>query len=140
MHLFRCRILKKDVHLKQRWFFIGKSKTKSSSNRVVPISRITLPYFEHWMAKPGPTLLTRDDGIPLSYAAMRDRFALVMKLSRCQHTPGECRHTCATWFDDLPANRLSVKLILGHAVTDITQKHYTHKTIAQLRKTIDLLK
>ena len=135
-----CRVLKKDVHLKQRWFFIGKSKTKSSSNRIVPISRITLPYFEHWMAKPGSTLLTRDDGIPLSYAAMRDRFALVMKLSRCNHTPGECRHTCATWFDELPANRLSVKLILGHAVTDITQKHYTHKTIAQLRKTIDLLK
>lgn len=135
-----CRVLKKDVHLKQRWFFIGKSKTKSSSNRIVPISRITLSYFEHWMSKPGATLLTRDDGIPLSYAAMRDRFALVMKLSRCQHTPGECRHTCATWFDDLPANPLCVKLILGHSVTDITQKHYTHKTIAQLRKTIDLLK
>lgn len=135
-----CRLLKSDVHLKQRWFWIGKSKTKSSSNRVVPISKITLPYFEHWMQKPGVTLLTRDDGIPLSYAAMRDRFKLVMKLSRCQHTPGECRHTCATWFDELPANPLCVKLILGHAVTDITQKHYTHKTIAQLRKTIDLLK
>lgn len=135
-----CRALKKDVHLKQRWFFIGKSKTKSSSNRVVPISRITLPYFEHWMQKPGATLITRDNGIPLSYAALRDRFKLIMKLSRCKHTPGECRHTCATWFDELPANPLCVKLILGHVVTDITKKHYTHKTVAQLRKTIDLLK
>ena len=135
-----CRVLKSDVHLKQRWFWIGKSKTKSSSNRIVPISKITLPYYEHWMQKPGPTLLTRDNGIPLSYAALRDRFNLIMKLSRCNHTPGECRHTCATWFDELPANPLCVKLILGHIVTDITKKHYTHKTIAQLRKTIDLLK
>ena len=135
-----CRVLKSDVHLKQRWFFIGKSKTKSSSNRIVPISKITLPYFEHWMQKPGATLLTRDDGMPMTYAAMRDRFKLIMKLSRCHHTPGECRHTCATWFDELPANPLCVKLILGHAVTDITQKHYTHKTVAQLRKAIDLLR
>lgn len=133
-------VLKKDVSLKRRIFKIGKSKTKSSSNRIVPISKITLPYYEHWMQKPGPTLLTRDNGIPLSYAALRDRFNLIMKLSRCNHTPGECRHTCATWFDELPANPLCVKLILGHVVTDITKKHYTHKTVAQLRKTIDLLK
>lgn len=36
-------------------------------------------------------------------------------------------------------NLVCVKLILGHKVKDITKGVYTHKTIAQLRKTIDLL-
>lgn len=37
------------------------------------------------------------------------------------------------------ANAKCVKLILGHAEKDVTKGVYTHKTIAQLRKTIDLL-
>lgn len=63
----------------------------------------------------------------------------MVRAARCQHTPHECRHTLATWFDNVKANAHCVKLILGHAEKDITKGVYTHKTIAQLRKTIDLL-
>lgn len=132
-------ILKTDVKLKQRYFIVRDSKTEAGRNRVVPISRKTLPYFEHWMQMPGKTLITKPDGNAMPYRTYRLKFKAVMQASRCKHTPHECRHTLATWLDNAGANELSIKRILGHAAKGVTQKVYTHKSIAQLRKAIDLL-
>lgn len=132
-------VLKKDVSLKRRIFKIGKSKTESSSNRIIPISKRTLPYFEFWMQQPGSHLIMLDDVTPINYRLLFARFKKVMQVTHCKHTPHECRHTLATWLDNTKANPHCVKLILGHAEKDITKGVYTHKTIAQLRKTIDLL-
>ena len=132
-------VLKADVKLKQRYFIIRESKTEAGRNRVVPISRKTLPYFEYWMQMPGKTLITNVDGNAVPYRTYRLRFKAVMKASRCKHTPHECRHTLATWLDNAGANELSIKRILGHAAKGVTQKVYTHKSIAQLRKAIDLI-
>lgn len=132
-------VLKKDVSLKRRIFKIGKSKTESSSNRIIPISKRTLPYFEFWMQQPGSHLIMLDEMTPINYRLLFARFRKVMQVTHCNHTPHECRHTLATWFDNTKANLHCVKLILGHAEKDITKGVYTHKTIAQLRKTIDLL-
>lgn len=132
-------VLKKDVSLKRRIFKIGKSKTESSSNRIIPISKRTLSYFEFWMSLPGSHLIMLDDVTPINYRLLFSRFNKVMQVTHCNHTPHECRHTLATWFDNTKANLHCVKLILGHAEKDITKGVYTHKTIAQLRKTIDLL-
>ena len=63
----------------------------------------------------------------------------VMKAARCNHRMHECRHTCATWLDDKGANKLAIKRILGHATQDITDGVYTHKSLHQLKKAIDLL-
>lgn len=132
-------VLKKDVSLKRRIFKIGKSKTESSSNRIIPISKRTLPYFEFWMSLPGSHLIMLDDVTPINYRLLFARFKKVMRVTHCKHNPHECRHTLATWLDNTKANPHCVKLILGHAEKDITKGVYTHKTIAQLRKTIDLL-
>ena len=88
---------------------------------------------------PGKNLITKPDGNAMPYRTYRLRFKAVMKASRCKHTPHECRHTLATWLDNAGANELSIKRILGHAAKGVTQKVYTHKSIAQLRKAIDLI-
>lgn len=133
-------VLKKDVSLKRRIFKIGKSKTEHSSYRIIPISKRVLPYWEYWMQQPGSHLIMLDDITPINYRLLFARFKKVMRAAHCKHNPHECRHTLATWFDAVPkANLVCVKLILGHKVKDITKGVYTHKTIAQLRKTIDLL-
>lgn len=131
-------ILKADVKLGKRFFKIGQAKTESSSNRMVPINPKVLPYFEYWMSKEGKTLITIE-GNPISYGQLLRRFDKVMAESRCKHKPHECRHTCATWLDDKEANKLSIKRILGHATGDITDRVYTHKSLRQLKKAIDLL-
>lgn len=75
----------------------------------------------------------------ITFHKFRRMFDRVMTASRCKHTPHECRHTLATWLDNAGANELSIKRILGHTAKGVTQKVYTHKSIAQLRKAIDLI-
>ncbi len=131
-------ILKADVKIRSRFFLVRDSKTSAGRNRMVPISRKTLPYFEYWLTKPGKTLITID-GESIYYKRYLDKFKKVMLTSRCKHLPHECRHTCATWLDDRGANKLTIKRILGHASQDVTDGVYTHKDLRQLKKAIDLL-
>lgn len=131
-------IRKDDVKLKSRVYRIRDSKTRAGRNRLVPISRKALPYYEYWMNTPGKTLITHN-GKQVSYHKFLDLFYAVMDAARCKHKPHECRHTCATWLDDKGANKLSIKKILGHATQDITDGVYTHKDLRQLKKAIDLL-
>lgn len=132
-------ILKSDVKLHSRTYKVRHSKTKAGQNRIVPIAKKMKPYYDWWMQQPGKTLVTDDKGNALTYNRFRRMFNKVMKASHCHHTPHECRHTCATWLDDKGANKLSIKRILGHATTDITDCIYTHKHVIQLKKAIDLL-
>ena len=130
--------LKADVKLKSRYFLVRDSKTEAGRNRMVPISRKVIGYYEWWLSQDGRTLVTVD-GKAVSYSRFLKLFYRVCEAARCKHKPHECRHTCATWLDDKGANKLSIKRILGHATTDITDGVYTHKSLAQLKKAIDLL-
>lgn len=132
-------VLKEDVKLFNRFFKIRESKTAAGENRLVPISKKSLPYFEEWMRTPGKYLISDDDGRRITYRRFKKHFDKVMKASRCHHTPHECRHTCATWLDNKGANKLATKRILGHAAQGVTDGVYTHKDLRQLKKAIDLL-
>ena len=132
-------VRKADVKLKQRYFIVRDSKTEAGRNRAVPISRKALPYFRAWMDKPGKTLITVDDGAALSYHRFRARFDNVMDATSCHHTPHECRHTCATMLDNAGANETAVKRILGHASQGVTKGVYTHKSLHELKKAIDMI-
>lgn len=131
-------ILKADIKLKSRYFLVRDSKTEAGRNRMVPISRKVIGYYEWWLSLDGRTLVAVD-GKQVSYSKFLKLFYRVCEAARCKHKPHECRHTCATWLDDKGANKLSIKRILGHATTDITDGVYTHKSLAQLKKAIDLL-
>lgn len=132
-------ILKNDVKLRQRYFIVRESKTAAGRNRAVPISKKTLPFFEFWMQQPGKHLITNDDGSLLTYHQYRARFDAVMVASKCKHTPHECRHTCATMLDNAGANETAIKRILGHASQGVTKRVYTHKSLHELKKAIDLI-
>lgn len=131
-------VKKADVKLQQRYYIIRDSKTAAGRNRAVPISRKVLPYFKLWMEQPGQTLISDEKG-PLTYHRFRSRFDKVMEVTRCKHTPHECRHTCATWLDNAGANDTAVKRILGHASQGVTKGVYTHKSLHELKRAIDLL-
>lgn len=132
-------VQKSDVKLYSRTYKIRHSKTKAGQNRLVPISKKVLAYYQWWMSQPGKTLISTSDGEPLTYSQFRRYFNSVMTAAHCHHTPHECRHTCATWLDDKGANKIAIKRILGHAIQDVTDGIYTHKNVRQLKKAIDLL-
>lgn len=132
-------VRKADVKLKQRYFIVRESKTEAGENRAVPISRKALPYYQLWMQEPGKTLITDNNGEQLSYHRFRARFDKVMDATSCHHTPHECRHTCATMLDNAGANDTAVKRILGHALQGVTKGVYTHKSLHELKKAIDMI-
>ena len=57
----------------------------------------------------------------------------------CKHTIHDTRHTFASLLDAV-ASPNALRSLLGHKQGDITTRVYTHKTIRELRKTIELLK
>lgn len=87
-------------------------------------------------------LLYRDTNeylFTISYTTFRKHFKDIMKQLNCKHTIHDTRHTFASLLDAVaPPNAL--RSLLGHKQGDITTRVYTHKTIRELRKTIELLK
>ena len=132
-----------DVKLKQRYFVVRESKTEAGRDRVVPIHKSVLEHYEYFMSKSVKknvtTLIVDENGSTVSYNKFRGIFAQIMQLVKCKHTPHECRHTCATWLDNAGANDVATKKILGHACQGVTKGVYTHKTLHELKKAIDLI-
>ena len=131
---------KADVHLRQRYIRITRSKT-AAGIRIIPIHHRILPLVEARMSRSGETLIADDTGRPYNYSRYCTVWRSVMHLIRADgHTTHDCRHTVATLLDNAGANETAKRRILGHAGGDITERVYTHKNLRQLRKCIELLK
>ena len=57
-----------------------------------------------------------------------------------EHLPHDCRHTFATRLSNYGANSTCIKKLIGHSSYTTTEKIYTHKDVAQLRRAISTLK
>ena len=131
---------KADIHLRQRYIRITRSKT-AAGIRIIPIHHRILPLVEARMDAPGETLIADDTGRPYNYSRYCTLWRQVMHLIRADgHTTHDCRHTVATLLDNAGANETAKRRILGHSGGDITERVYTHKGLRQLRKCIELLK
>ncbi len=129
------RLTPQDVKWRSHYFIVRKSKTTAGQGRAVPIHKDIYPWFVQ--RKNQAYICQHEDGTPYTYDAFRRRFDKIMGAFGMQHTPHECRHTCASMLDSSGANDTAVKKILGHACRGVTKHDYTHKTIHELRKAID---
>lgn len=121
-----------DVKIRQRCLVIRKSKTRAGI-RQVPVSKKIWPF-----------VLARIQASPWlcpcrSYDSFRRQWDKTMKALSMHHTPHETRHTAASMLDSAGINDTSVKMILGHARKGVTKAVYTHKTLSELRKAVDIL-
>ena len=57
-----------------------------------------------------------------------------------EHTCHDTRHTFVTMAKEAGMNEYILKLIVGHAVADITERIYTHRSIEQLHEEIQKIK
>lgn len=134
------QLQKADVHLRQRYIRITRSKT-AAGIRIIPIHHRIAPLIESRMKSPGDALICDGDGRPYNYGRYCTIWRSVMHLIRADgHTTHDCRHTVATLLDNAGANETANRRILGHAGGDITERVYTHKGLRQLRKCIESLK
>lgn len=122
-----------NIDLEKR-IMIGGLKTKAGKNRAIPIHKKIVPLID----LANEHLITSPKGKKFSYNNYIQRqFTPLMESLGMSHLPHDCRHTTATMLDNAEINRTIIKLILGHASQDITEKIYTHKSHEQLVQAID---
>lgn len=127
-----------DININER-YMRGGIKTAAGKNRVIPINKKILPLIQNRMGS-SEYLILNNFGKKMKYDNYkREKWERIMTDLSMKHNPHDCRHTCATLLDNAGANKLSIKRILGHASSDITDKVYTHKDIEELKKAIDLI-
>jgi integrase len=120
-----------DINRRSSYLIVRHAKTKASEGRIIPIHHRIMPIIEQ--------LHTSEYLFTISYTSFRKHFQDIMKQLNCKHTIHDTRHTFASLLDAVaPPNAL--RSLLGHKQGDITTRVYTHKTIRELRKTIELLK
>lgn len=118
----------------------GGLKTEAGKNRIVPIHPLIKEFIQKRMVE--ATSLKSDylfndvngqQGMYMTYDKYRKRFEKAMKQLNLKHRPHETRHTFITKAKENNVNEYVLKLIVGHSISDITEKTYTHRTIEQLK-------
>lgn len=110
---------------------IGGIKTTAGIDREIPIHNKTLKLVENRYKTKNELLITKKDGSPLLYRHYLDLFKDVMSNLDMDHVPYDARHTAATKLYNANVDPLLYKLILGHDVSDVTEKHYIKITASQ---------
>lgn len=109
---------------------IGGMKTAAGENRTVPIHPKIADLLRYYYDNtPGERLFYSDQiqPRPLTYDQYRKRFEKIMaRHGWPDYTPSCPRHTFATKAKERKMDETAKKLIMGHEITDVTEKHYTH--------------
>lgn len=134
-------IKREDVDL-ENLTFIGGVKTKAGKNRIVPIHSSITELVEHWYNKNGTYLICSSAGKKMCVVQYRKDFASALEYVGIKepHTPHDCRHTFTSLLDSAGVRPLLIKMLVGHARQDLTERVYTHKTIDELREAIEQIK
>lgn len=119
----------------------GGLKTEAGKNRIVPIHPLVheLVANRYSEAKALGSLYLFNDldgqqGTIMTYDKYRRRFDKVMERLKMKHRPHEARHTFISLAKDYNLNEHIIKLVVGHATEDVTEKTYTHRTVSQLQE------
>lgn len=108
---------------------ITEAKNKSSV-RSVPIHSRVLPLFCDYKDAGGNLYGCTHEGLN---KAIKTNFTGTL------HHAHDCRHTFTTKMRECGADPLVLQRLLGHASTSITERVYTHLSVDELRKNIELL-
>jgi len=142
----------KDVDL-ENWTFRGGMKTDAGENRVVPIHSciqdLVLRKYQEAEALGSPYLLNWTDpnnrnkkNLKLTYARYQKAFERIrdeLKLNP-NHRPHDGRTHFVTMAKRYGVDEYAIKYMVGHKISDITEKVYTRREFAWLREEIEKIK
>ena len=121
-----------NIHLSEK-YMVGGIKTKAGKERVIPISDKVMP-----LVRKRYNIENRFF-VDMSYTVYSRHFKTLMDSLGLSHLPHDCRHTFASMANSAGVNATSVKLIMGHASQDLTERVYTHKAIDELIAAVNLI-
>lgn len=126
-----------------QWTIIGGLKTDAGRNRLVPIHPgirdLVQKNYDHARQMNSDYLFNDENGqrgTSLTYDKYRRRFNKIMDRLSMTHKPHDTKHTFVSMAKEAHMDEHILKLIVGHAENDITEKVYTHRTIEQLHEEI----
>ena len=118
-----------------RGYFTAGSKTEAGRDRIIPIHPDIKPVLMGLVTDSQEGRLFSTRSLP---SFRRIYWNPYMTESGMEHLPHDGRHTCATLMESAGIPLVRRKLILGHAVADITEGVYTHvkpeELIAEISK------
>jgi hypothetical protein len=115
-----------NVYLDEK-YIIGGSKTKAGINRIVPIHPKIFGFIEALYSSDNKYLFN-NYGVN-KYQSYRKKFTNTIKLYNINrnHKLHDCRKTFVTLAKKYELNEYAIKYIVGHSITDITEKTYTDR-------------
>ncbi len=113
---------------------IGGIKTDNGINRVVPIHSAIMQLINNRLKTARTTLFN------INYEQYRYSYKKIMKQLNMDHKPHETRHTFISRAKEAVVDEYCLKLIVGHAIDDLTERVYTHRQLEQLRTEISKIK
>lgn len=126
-------------------YMIGGCKTKAGKDRILPIHKDILPFVNKRLTNK-KYLIENVLGKKTTYKYISKVWEKVMSIISAKHYPYDARHTLGTKLDEYKIKHpnsliddLTIKLIMGHAITDITQNVYIHRDAKYLVEAINLL-
>lgn len=129
---FRIRAYKTmDVNLEVQ-YFKGGVKSRNGIDRIVPIHSGILEMVKNRIHRDGKILTCSEPTFRnLMYQSLE-------KIGIGKHTPHDCRDTFATICDDANVNKIYLKRLMGHSLSnDITEDKYIHPSLDSLRAEIE---
>lgn len=122
---------KKNIDL-ENMTMTGGMKTDAGYDRTIPIHPKILPLVEYYYNLSDGEMLFYDYSkvkpSTMTYDKYRGRFRKILERHGWEdiYTPSCPRHTFSTKAKKEHMDEYARKKIMGHAVTDVTDKHYTH--------------
>jgi len=126
------------VNMKEKYFQNGV-KSAAGRGRIVPIHPRIEPFVKARIEQGNPYLFSYNSK-RISKSQYYKFWDEVMQKIGADKTPHEARHTFETALDNAKANRKCIDLLMGHKSKDVGNRVYNHKTIEQLRETVNLIK
>lgn len=122
--------------------FTGGIKTKSGTNRIVPIHPKISQFVRGFYNTSVTEYLLQPDNKKLSYDHYHYLFNKTLKSLNInpEHTPHDTRTTFITNAKKYNVNDYAIKRIVGHAITDVTEDTYTVRPIEWLKEEIEKIK
>lgn len=117
-----------DIDLDNMTISIREGKNQSSI-RQIPIHSHAEPYFRQY----------KEEGIGFYHKSHNGFNKAIAKNFTTEHHAHDTRHTFASRMRECKCDSLVLKRILGHKPESITERVYTHLSMDELRKNIELL-
>lgn len=140
-----CTLETEKVDL-ENWTFQGGMKTEAGINRIVPIHTRIRPivrqYYEEAKSENRKYLFQTEKGEPLTYNKFRERYIKVRdRLGlNLEHKCHDGRVQFVTAAKKANMDEYAIKYIVGHAISDVTERVYTKRELDWLATEIEKIK